>query len=121
MPNLTEQEKNVKIAEACGMTPPFRTEQEAWSDEGGGGVKDVTRDSRYQPVPAYLSDLNAMHEAEKGLSDTDSNDQRSTYCVELNKECCCIACGGTNRLCTYTIHATAAQRAEAFGKTLNLW
>jgi hypothetical protein len=55
-------------------------------------------------VPDYLSDLNAMHEAEKVLT----LEQKSVYCLELNK-------------LIYGMCATAAQRAEAFLKTLGLW
>lgn len=62
-----------------------------------------------------------MHEAEKVLADTRENDQWSMYCTILNKACCSIKCGGENRLCGFTIHATAAQRAEALLRTLNLW
>ena len=49
----------------------------------------------------YTSDLNAMHEAEKVLS----NNQWLDYVGALNQN----------------VAATAAQRAEAFLKTLNLW
>jgi len=58
--------------------------------------------------PNYCNDLNAMHEAEKMLG----GDQRFVYWHNLNS----IVLG--------TVHvafATAAQRAEAFLKTLNLW
>ncbi len=67
-------------------------------------------------VPDYFNDLNAINEAvEKALIHP-------------------IACGGKSLLVPFCEHleriaedkesamvATAAQRAEAFGKTLNLW
>ena len=57
-------------------------------------------------LPDYLSDLNAMHEAEKVLTAV----QRAQYIQELE------------RICEYDIcFATASQRAEAFIRTLNLW
>jgi hypothetical protein len=57
--------------------------------------------------PNYCNDLNAMHEAEKVLT----ANQFDKYCYRLD------AVGGM-RHCT---HATAAQRAEAFLKTLRMW
>jgi len=57
--------------------------------------------------PRYFSDLNAMHEAEGIL--TLSEEQ--LYFETLHE-----TAGNT-----MFYRATAAQRAEAFGKTLNLW
>jgi len=59
-------------------------------------------------LPDYLSDLNAMHEAEKILN----TNQAADYCELLRP----IICG-----CWRLVHATAAQRAEAFLRTLGLW
>lgn len=55
-------------------------------------------------LPDYLNDLNAMHEAEKKLT----TDELWDYCDLLD---------GLNG----GHIATAAQRAEAFLRTLNLW
>lgn len=79
--------------------------------------------------PDYLNDLNAMHEAEK----TRSDDERKLINIELAK-----ICSGNNPYnhlearwwansqivgdsLNAAINATAAQRAEAFLRTLNLW
>lgn len=63
-----------------------------------------------------LNDLNAMHEVEKVLTE----EQWGRNCITLNQISCRIACGNTHT-CGYTIAATAAQRAEAFLRTLDLW
>ena len=55
--------------------------------------------------PDYLNDLNAMHEAQRRLSDAQWDND-------------CDLLGGSLLICA---HATATQRAEAFLKTLNLW
>jgi hypothetical protein len=63
--------------------------------------------------PDYLNDLNAMHQAEKVLrkvmkpsdNDTIIGDRMHDYAEHIN----------------YAFDATAAQRAEAFLKTLNLF
>jgi nanoRNase/pAp phosphatase (c-di-AMP/oligoRNAs hydrolase) len=62
-------------------------------------------------LPDYLNDLNAMHEAEKVLT----REQLDTYLYELHELI------GHNHIERYAVTATAAQRAEAFLKTLNLW
>ena len=61
-------------------------------------------------LPDYLNDLNAMHEAEKTLR----NEQRFEFYKQLLKAC-------EDSETVNTIHATAAQRAEAFLKTLGKW
>ena len=59
--------------------------------------------------PDYLNDLNAMHEAEKTLG-------QALYCRYIDK-LCDQAIKGNN--CMY--FATAAQRAEAFLRTIGKW
>jgi hypothetical protein len=53
-------------------------------------------------LPDYFTDLDAMHEAEKAIP---SEFDWARYRTLLKND----------------LHATAAQRAEAFGRTLNLW
>lgn len=60
--------------------------------------------------PDYLNDLNAMHEAEK-VAIRGHRDME--YRETLERVC--------NEGYAAIVHATAAQRAEAFGRTLNLW
>ena len=67
-------------------------------------------------LPNYFSDLNAMHEAEKVLGEKKIRSYAfilaqvldTSPTVDLDDQ-------------FLNIHATAAQRAEAFGLTLNLW
>jgi hypothetical protein len=69
--------------------------------------------------PDYLNDLNAMHEAEKVLSvmydGTDDGCECYQYIRILHE-----VCGGVPNCFSHHC-ATAAQRAEAFLRTLNLW
>lgn len=87
-------------------------------------------------APNYLTDLNAMYEAEKVLTNhpTDkpgsskANDHaRMRYIATLGK-IVGVRLVNHEGLTTYAhheeaklVHATAAQRAEAFLRTLNLW
>ena len=71
-------------------------------------------------LPDYLNDLNAMNEAEKTLT----NQQRGIFEVWLTDILKVISVphaslseGALFKL----VHATAAYRAEAFLKTMNLW
>ena len=59
-----------------------------------------------QDLPDYLNDLNAMHAAEKVLSEWQDREYRDML-IKMT------ACGEHR--------ATAGQRAEAFLRTLHLW
>jgi len=96
--------QRIAIAEACG-----------WERCSGGGSCGVWKTptginpqntNEFKILPDYLNDLNAMHDAENTL---DKNQEAMYY----------------DRLCAISgvmaYRATAAQRAEAFLKTLNLW
>jgi hypothetical protein len=96
---MTPEQQRIAIAEACGWTEMRM---------GASDLIGTSPDGRISwQLPDYLNDLNAMHEAEKVLT----KEQRWEYIGNL----------GTEEAFTWTcLHATAAQRAEAFLKTLNL-
>ena len=121
---MTPEKQRIAIAEACGWKwyvaervgerflrppdyqPPFHTIRLA-----NGSEPQSDEDLH---CPDYLNDLNAMHEAEKTLKFEQivfyANELLSltkTYAPEEHLYALC--------------HATAAQRAEAFLKTLGLW
>lgn len=77
-------------------------------EEGRGGLN--VQVWRAKDVPDYLNSLDAMHEAEKALS----YEQHCFYCDILE-----MVVGGPAYM--PAVRATAAQRAEAFLRTLNLW
>ena len=60
-------------------------------------------------IPDYLNDLNAMHEAEQTMGDPQLWVEYQSYLSDV------MAHVG------WLYHAAAAQRAEAFLRTLNLW
>lgn len=101
---MTPEEQRIAIAEACGWT-------NCTFNPAKGEPKGCLPNESFLgefTCPHYLNDLNAMHEAEKVLS----QEQRVNYCNTLAKVC------NTEK---DKIFATASQRAEAFLKTLNLW
>jgi hypothetical protein len=99
---MNPEQQRIKIAEACGWLSVSYSS--TWRD-----VIGVTDDNDtcfdYEIVPDYPNDLNAMHEAEKVLT----YEQFDDYYIELAKRM------------VRPFQATAAQRAEAFLRTLNLW
>jgi len=98
---MNPESQRIAIAEACGWT-----EIERINSGEFGGLRGVKPNGERLIVPSYCRDLNAMHEAEKILNP----DQKRHY-----------ACGKLRGGVFDAVHSTAAQRAEAFLKTLNLW
>ena len=103
---MSPEQQRICIAKACGWTfqpmmgPldfPWMTPSKKWED-------------RQANPPDYLSDLNAMHEAEKVIR-SDKKKWNIYYCH------LCKMNGGF-RNC---MHATAAQRAEAFLRATGKW
>lgn len=107
---MKPEEQRIAIALRLGAT---------WQHNGSGVTRLTFRDI-WKPIPSpinpdkisisgsipdYLNDLNAMHDAEKLIV---GNESSIIYFSHLNR----IA---------LPWYATAAQRAEAFLKTMNLW
>jgi hypothetical protein len=106
---MTPEEQRIAIALALGYTYDDRVTTydgaeikfRLWRTPGGGGME------RSGP-PNYPGDLNAMHEAEKMLNRESGYHEIGGYGLYL------VAL-------EHNVSSTAAQRAEAFLKTLNLW
>ena len=109
METMNTEQQRIAIAEACGWQ--FIPEYYHGKDQPPE-FTTVTPDGRHLCgyYPDYLNDLNAMHDAEKTL---DYNQMNRYQNIELSR----FMHTGTTWICS----ATAAQRAEAFLKTLNLW
>jgi len=98
---MSEEEQRIAIAEACGWT-------KTWAEKGTGQMEFH---SHPVPLPDYLNDLNAMHEAEKILN---VSDEQIEHWEQMLTEIC-------ERDNIILLMATAAQRAEAFLKTIGKW
>ena len=113
---MTEEQQRIAIAEACGWTDCEYIKSLGLCK---GKHKEVRPqyDSGHSALPDYLNDLNAMHEAEKVLI----NDQDLKYSESL--ALVVKARWKTNN--SYDMQkfrsATAAQRSEAFLKTIGKW
>lgn len=106
---MSPEAQRVAIAEACGWK--FESRRAIRPD--GSITTDFPLINQLFHVPDYPNDLNAMHEAWKRLSYS----QKATY---FDAMLLIVQVDGV--VDPYTmIHVTAAQRAEAFLRTLNLW
>jgi uncharacterized protein YeaC (DUF1315 family) len=98
---MKPEAQQIAIAEACGK----------WPD--GWPHSFMNQSDRLRHVPDYLNDLNAMHQAE--MSRVDMEDGGF---IVLFREYLHTILGHDGSL---AIHATAAQRAEAFLRTIGKW
>jgi hypothetical protein len=109
---MNQEKQRIAIAEACGWV--MKTEQ---VEHTNGYQWTETRKFWVSPhgkrgeLPDYLQDLNAIHEAEKVLRD----DREAAFRGWL-----WLAHGQPELRCAI-VHATAAQRAEAFLRTIGKW
>lgn len=97
---MSPEKQRIAIARACGWTK-CRIE---WGFPVGNRNNDVI----VRDIPDYLNDLNAMHEAEKKLTGQKIDAYVTTLCLKVQPA-------------PSLWNATAAQRAEAFLRTLGLW
>lgn len=128
---MSPEEQRIAIANACGYVNILRHTEDQWHFLT---TKDLLRmngatiagrncvkhpDGLHHPLPDFLNDLNAMHEAEKILFAM--NDWRlireyfSHVSPNLHAD---ESCDSDDWL---LCHANASQRAEAFLRTLGLW
>jgi hypothetical protein len=96
---MTDEEINIAIAEACRWKPTA----DAGICWGPSGEEIIT-------PPSYCRDLNAMHEAEDFLRKGFGGASR----IQSYR-------GKLNGITKYPQHATARQRAEAFLRTIGKW
>lgn len=105
---MKPEQQRIKIAEACGWkqvssNAPLLREGVLY------GVRECNVErQKWERIPDYLNDLDAMHKAELSLG---LNYHQWTR--ELNQVC--------DRECKCMESAPATLRAEAFLKTLGLW
>ena len=102
---MTNEQINQRIAEACG-----------WQNcVGGSGLvtryKGTPSETTVRvTLPDYLNDLNAMHKAENVLP----AGKWTRYCQYLAEF-------GQGSVRFVSVHSNAAQRAEAFLRTIGKW
>ena len=104
---MTPEAQRIAIAEACGWRDCYINQNgQPW-----GFNRGLSYSSR---LPDYLSDLNAMHEAERELDD----DQYLDFMRYLTEPYDAKCNWSTVR---YALEATAAQHAKAFLHAIGKW
>lgn len=117
---MKPEKQRIAIAEACGWKmhdhPDCLAKKEGWVSRGWetwvmnpSGLLVFKHD-----IPKYLNDLNAMHQAEKVLTE----EQRIAY-SDCTYDIALKAQKETGKW--RWISLTAAQRAEAFLRTIGKW
>ena len=104
---LTNEQKHIKIAEACGWRIVQANVHTMHVWEPGAESPARLGLNLEDKLPNYFNDLNAMHEAEKILEVS----QQKEYEQLVSDSTCTM----------FKLHASARVRAECFGRTLNLW
>ena len=99
---MNEKEINIAIAEACGWHDCSIVGEEPC----GLQPAKTSLDDRYEFIPDYCNDLNAMHEAEEAIAGILWRD----YFERLQRH------GKASG-----VRATARERAEAFLRTIGKW
>jgi len=101
---MTQEQKRIKLTESAGWEVIGLTLCNVKPDKNGDPEIEPIA-----PLPDYFNDLNAVQELEKVLTE----DQYDEYRHHLGK--------AVGYLWRGIFSATATQRADAIGKTLNLW
>ena len=116
---MTPEQQRIAIAEACGWklvedNPDY---EPYWEDPKGNMIAKVGSQNR---LPDYLNDLNAMHEAEKLFYGNPNLPKKYTQQIKnaIRREAGVTKAQMDFDMC---ITATAAQRAEAFLRTIGKW
>ena len=113
---MNPEQQRIAIAEACGRV-----------QRPDGFWFPIGKDYGSAGIPNYLTDLNAMHEAEETLDASQCAEyarqlmkHHPTYCVTVLDN----RFAPTEEIAYQTyqlLHATASQRAEAFLRTIGKW
>jgi hypothetical protein len=121
---MKPEEQRIAIAEACGWTEIGVIDYLCGIHPQMLNAKAYDGSPLTPPIweiPDYLKDLNAIHEAETLV--IYANDKFPKKYTQQIKAAICRDAGVKKAQMDFDmcITATAAQRAEAFLKTLNLW
>lgn len=128
---MTQDEKRIKIAEACGLEvihdprgpvdtrpSPYRLKRDVYYTPLAAAQrrKSWPQSMSVRVVPDYFNDLNAMQEAVSHTYKTQPPGWLSSYEETLTE-----LCGKRQHPHWDPVFALAEDRAESFGLTLKLW
>lgn len=115
---MKPQLQRIAIAEACGWT---RFGERCYSDDGAMEITGY-KDGIWGDIPRYLTDLNAMHEAEKTFDLMSRLIYTKNLKLILKPEYVFERHGNQDWFDVFDfIHASISQRSEAFLRTIGKW
>ena len=97
----------------CGI-PPLQV------GVGKDGEWEAVRAKHSKGIPNYSGDLNAMHEVEKVLSEKELA-RYAQFIIGMTRHALGLPGHESHYPIPFVIRATAAQRAEAFLRTVGKW
>ena len=113
---MTPEKQRIKVAELCGYINIQETPMCGFMGLYGDHIE---RRRLEYPIPDYLNDLNAMHEAEKLIA---SDVHKLAWCrvlaVIIHEQHVAVKSDAQWMRSEAMMMATAAQRAEAFVLTM---
>jgi hypothetical protein len=114
---MNPNEINKAIAEYCGWAEiEPEIERIGIEDVPNGQLRGITPKGNSCVLPDYYNDLNACHEMEKKLNEKKVWEYRNILMSIVYKDLT-----GPSRGSGAVIHATSAQRCEAFLRTIGKW
>ena len=110
---MSPEQQRIVIAEACGYRNIVLRED---PDEGFDPLLTGFKNDNHfdEQIPDYLNSLNAMHKVEKIIRSKPNKRNGQVYSYIYESELSELTGGEP-------VYATAAQRAEAFLKTIGKW
>lgn len=109
---LIHDEETSSIALRAPTIEKDRAWRFPWHRDG-----DDAEQFAWEDAPDFLNDLNAMHEAVMGYFNTKTPETFFAYLKNVAR----AANASPDFLTMAVVHATAAQRAEAFLRTIGKW
>lgn len=121
---MSPQEQRIAIAEVVGWMAIVHHPEQRLSESGykmKGGLWGTSPERTLKEVPNYLSDLNAMHEAVNKLKPDKMDEFCNCLIYDVVRRYAVDTDGTVKDAGFSVINATAAQRAEAFLRTVGRW
>lgn len=114
---MSPEAQRIAIVAVCGWQHCEINHHSTGMFRKGAAIGTSPNSERTLHVPSYTTDLNAMHEAEDNLLGMNKAEFAVKLCRIVGRDWPNGIGGGSFA----HIHATAAQRAEAFLRTLGKW
>jgi len=114
---MTNEQINIAIAEACGWTDVWNPV--VWNPLMSTLPVGTSPENFFGHIPNYCNDLNAMHEAEKTLTNVQHRQYRREIWHSVNEDLSSYEKVKAAKRAHFS--STALQKAEAFLRVKDKW